>query len=60
MISTRLSVGLLVLLPSGNSVLLVERRGREWLCQFTPWSTNRGEIVFSTVWLRKSGTIVTD
>jgi hypothetical protein len=50
-----LEPGMRVMLPSGNVVVLIYRERTEWLCRYTTYSRARGEVVFSSVWLRKHG-----
>lgn len=53
-----LAVGMRVLLPSGNAVVLRRRERMHWICEFTPGSAARGEVEFSGVWLRKHGRVL--
>lgn len=57
MIETLL-VGMRVLLPSGNIVVLVRRERAEWVCEYTELARARGEVLFTGVFLRKHGTQV--
>ncbi len=50
-----LQVGMRVLLPSGNIVLLVRRERAEWVCTYTELARARGEVVFTGAWLRRHG-----
>jgi hypothetical protein len=50
-----LQVGMRVLLPSGNIVLLVRRERAEWICTYTELARARGEVVFTGAWLRRHG-----
>ena len=54
MINT-LHVGMRVLLPSGNTLVLVRRERAFWVCEFAPHSRQRGEVEFTGVYLRKWG-----
>jgi len=51
----RLRIGMRVLLPSGNIVLLVRTSGSEWVCEYTTLARARGEVEFSGAWLRRLG-----
>lgn len=51
-----LKTDLLVRLPSGNVVrLLAPMKNKEWLCEYTEQSRARGEVVFSSSFLRDYG-----
>lgn len=50
-----LVTGMLVRLPSGNVVRLLERRGSEWRCEYTPNANARGEVYFTAKFLRDFG-----
>lgn len=55
----QLKIGLLVRLPSGNVVrLLAPLKNKEWLCEYTEQARARGEVVFSSPFLRDYGTRV--
>lgn len=51
----RLRIGMRVMLPSGNIVVLVRPAGSEWACEYTNLARARGEVEFSGVWLRRVG-----
>lgn len=52
----RLKIDLLVRLPSGNVVrLLAPMKNKEWLCEYTEQARARGEVVFSSSFLRDYG-----
>lgn len=48
-----LVVGMVLRLPSGNTVRLVSRDRLEWVCVYTEHAERRGEVVFAGAWLRK-------
>lgn len=51
--------GTLIRLPSGNIVIVVSRESRhEWLCTYAEGSRARGDVVFTTAFLRDWGTRV--
>lgn len=47
--------GLVVLLPSGNTVKLIRRVGHEWEAEYTAWARSRGVVIFSEAWLQREG-----
>jgi hypothetical protein len=49
------AVGMRIMLPSGNIVVLVRRERGVWICEYTEHSRARGEVSFGTGWLRKYG-----
>lgn len=52
----RLKIDLLVRLPSGNVVrLLAPMKNKEWLCEYTEQARARGEVIFSSPFLRDYG-----
>lgn len=51
----QLQAGMLVVLPSGNTVVLRARAQGLWLCEYTRHSRLRGEVEFSAIYLRKFG-----
>lgn len=55
MITRPLQAGFIVALPSGNRVILLRREGREWVCEYMPGSSLRGETEFSSGFLRTHG-----
>ena len=57
MIPGRLRMGLLVRLPSGNRVRLVGSHRAEWTCVYLDGSRQRGEVVFSSLWIRTHCTV---
>ena len=54
MINT-LHVGMRVMLPSGNILVLVRRERAFWICEYTQMARQRGEVEFTGVWLRRWG-----
>ena len=50
-----LRVGLKVMLPSGNVVVLLRRERLHWVCVYTDHATARGEVEFSGLYLRNHG-----
>lgn len=50
-----LTVGMRLMLPSGNIIVLVRRERTEWVCEYTELARARGEVVFSGLFLRKYG-----
>lgn len=53
-----LHVGMRVMLPSGNVVVLVRRERAEWVCEYTELARARGEVLFTGLFLRKHCTQV--
>ncbi len=53
MMITSLQVGMRLLLPSGNMIILRRRDRGTWVCEYTTSSKNRGEVEFSGAYLRK-------
>lgn len=52
----QLKIDLLVRLPSGNVVRLVAPlKNKEWLCEYTEQARARGEVIFSSPFLRDYG-----
>ena len=47
-----LTVGLRVVLPSGNVVVLTRRLRSEWVCEYTERARARGEVHFTDLFLR--------
>ncbi len=52
---TTLRAKLHVRLPSGNLIALVRREGAAWVCEYLPGARLRGEVEFSSAYLRKFG-----
>lgn len=52
---TTLHIGMRVLLPSGNTLVLVRRERTFWACEYTATSRQRGEVEFTGVYLRRWG-----
>lgn len=50
-----LTLGMRLMLPSGNIIVLVRRERTEWVCEYTELARARGEVVFSGAFLRKYG-----
>jgi hypothetical protein len=50
-----LHLGMRLMLPSGNVVVLVRRERTHWVCEYTSLSRARGQVEFSGVYLRKFG-----
>lgn len=50
-----ITVGMRILLPSGNIVRVVRREGAEWLCEYTELARARGQVVFAGRFLREHG-----
>jgi hypothetical protein len=50
---TTLHVGMKVMLPSGNVLVLVRRERAFWACEYTAQARQRGEVEFTGVWLRR-------
>ena len=55
---TTLHTGMRVLLPSGNTLVLVRRERALWVCEYTCNSRQRGEVEFTGVYLRRWGRAV--
>ena len=49
-----LHTGVRVLLPSGNTLILVRRERAFWVCEYVN-SKQRGEVEFTGVYLRRWG-----
>jgi hypothetical protein len=49
----KLAVGMRLMLPSGNILVLVRRERSMWVCQYTQMARQRGEVEFTGAWLRK-------
>lgn len=47
-----LTIGMRVLLPSGNVVVLLRRERTEWVCEYTELARARGEVIFTGLFLR--------
>lgn len=56
--TVRLRPGLLLQLPSGNAVRLLQLVGREAVCEFTLWSRPKGEVVFTQSWLARCSLVL--
>jgi hypothetical protein len=54
----KLAVGMDVLLPSGNVVVLKAKDKGLWACEYTSRSRLRGEVEFSAVYLQRFGETV--
>lgn len=54
----RLQVGVRVVLPSGNVIVLLARDHSTWRCEYTRTSRLRGEVEFSAQYLRRFGRVV--
>lgn len=54
MIAT-LRAGQSIRLPSGNRVRLLRREGAAWVCEYLPGAKQRGEVEFTSGYLRKFG-----
>ena len=50
-----LRAGMLVRLPGGNHVRLVRRERAEWVCEYAEGARARGEVRFTSAFLRKYG-----
>lgn len=50
-----LRVGLVLVLPSGNRVVLRAVAGASWVCEYTRDSAARGEVEFSARYLQRFG-----
>lgn len=48
-----LKVGMRVMLPSGNVVVLVRRERTTWVCEYHTLARQRGEVEFTGPWLRR-------
>lgn len=48
-----LMIGMELVLPSGNRVVLVMPDGADWVCQYTEFSRARGEVVFAAEFLHR-------
>lgn len=49
----KLELGMRVMLPSGNILILVRRESRnEWACEYTELARARGEVIFTAEFLR--------
>jgi hypothetical protein len=55
---TTLHIGMRVMLPSGNVLLLVRRERATWVCEYTVLARQRGEVEFTGMWLRRWGRVV--
>lgn len=49
------TVGMRIMLPSGNIVRVIRREGNEWLCEYTEMARARGEVLFKAKFLRDWG-----
>lgn len=49
----QLAVGMRLMLPSGNILVLVRRERAFWICEYTEMARQRGEVEFTGVWLRR-------
>ena len=52
---TTLATGMRILLPSGNTLILVRRERAFWVCEYAKGSRQRGEVEFTGVYLRRWG-----
>lgn len=52
-----LVVGMVLRLPSGNTVRLISRDRLEWVCVYTEHAERRGEVVFAGSFLRRVCTV---
>lgn len=50
-----LTSGMSVMLPSGNVIKLLLADGIEWVCEYTEFARARGEVNFTSAWLRRHG-----
>ena len=50
-----IEAGALIRLPSGNVLKVLRREGNEWLGEYTEDSKARGEVLFSSAYLRDYG-----
>ena len=50
-----LRAGMLIRLPGGNHVRLVRRERAEWVCEYAEGARARGEVRFTSAFLRKYG-----
>lgn len=50
-----LIAGMRVRLPSGNIVVLRQREGEHWVCEFVDSPRARGLVEFSASWLLRYG-----
>jgi hypothetical protein len=50
-----LHIGMRVMLPSGNVLVLLRRERTEWICEYTELARARGLVVFTGLFLRKYG-----
>ena len=50
-----ITVGMRILLPSGNIIRVLRREGNEWLCEYTEIARARGETSFTGKFLRDWG-----
>jgi len=55
---TTLHAGMRILLPSGNTLILVRRERAFWVCEYSAASRQRGEVEFTGVYLRRWGRAV--
>lgn len=50
---TTLHVGMKLMLPSGNTLVLVRRERASWVCEYSPGCKARGEVEFTGAYLRR-------
>jgi hypothetical protein len=50
-----LHIGMRVMLPSGNVLVLLRRERTEWICEYTELARARGLVVLTGLFLRKYG-----
>ena len=55
---TTLHVGMKLMLPSGNTLVLVRRDRASWVCEYSPGCKARGEVEFTGAYLRRWGRAV--
>ncbi len=48
-----LTIGMRLMLPSGNIVTVVRRERTEWVCEYTELARARGEVIFTGAFLRR-------
>lgn len=53
-----LTVGLRLMLPSGNVLRLLHLEGSEWTCEYTAIARARGQVVYTVAFLCRYGAVV--
>jgi len=56
---SQLHAGARVMLPNGQRLLVKSCTKKEWLCEYLPGSTHRGEVVFTQAFLLRHAMLMT-